>query len=128
MRLIVWCGRLRLVQLLVLFLGLMPMTPAAADSLQFSIRSNYQYSVSVEFYARATNRAWPGGGEVWVIRDTDIHRYNLNCNSGEKICYGAWSRGNPKTYWGVGKEGKKGCQSCCYTCGEGDTPVINLNP
>jgi hypothetical protein len=100
----------------------------AARRLTFQIRSNYPYQVDVSFYAPNSNRAWPGGSQVWVISDSNVHTYPLNCIPGEKICFGAWVRGNTRRYWGAGYAGRQGCTSCCYHCGGGETGVIVLNP
>jgi hypothetical protein len=103
-------------------------TVAKADELTFKVRSNYRYKVQIEFYSQDRNHAWPGGDRAYPINDDEVHNYSLNCRSGEKICYGAWVTGNDSKYWGVGANNKHGCKGCCYTCGRGDTPIINLNP
>ena len=100
----------------------------SARSLTFRIKSNYPYSVDVSFYSTRGNRAWPGGDQVWIISDSDVHTYSLNCIPGEQICFGAWVRGNARRYWGVGHGGQQGCTSCCYHCGAGDPNVIVLGP
>jgi hypothetical protein len=41
--------------------------------------------------------------------------YKLRCNSGEKICYGAWPVGDA-TYWGAGLNARYACQGCCARC------------
>jgi hypothetical protein len=104
-------------------------TPAAAVAaeLQWHIRSEHEYAVSLEFYSQDRNHVWPGNDEVYVIRDYEVHDYTLTCNNGEKICYGAWVRNDSSSYWGSGYDGKQSCDSCCFTCGAGDTPVVVLN-
>lgn len=104
-------------------------TPAAAVAaeLQWHIRSEHEYAVSLEFYSQDRNYVWPGNDEVYVIRDYEVHDYTLTCNNGEKICYGAWVRNDSSSYWGSGYDGKQSCDSCCFTCGAGDTPVVVLN-
>ena len=63
-----------------------------------------------------------------IIKDYKVHEFKLNCIAGEKVCFGAWVRGNDKQYWGVGHHGRNKCTSCCYTCQQGFiTPVQNLN-
>lgn len=103
-------------------------TSAIAETLTWKIRSEYKYSVSLEFYARDRSHVWPGGGKVYVLRDADTHTYTLSCDSGEWICFGAWSRGNPSRYWGVGKGGHYGCEGCCYQCNGGTTDLRILTP
>ena len=100
---------------------------AVAAELQWHVRSEHEYAVSLEFYSQDRNHVWPGNDEVYVIRDYDVHDYTLTCNNGEKICYGAWVRNDSSSYWGSGYDGEQSCDSCCFTCGAGDTPVVVLN-
>lgn len=100
---------------------------AVADSLKWTVRSEHPNVVSLEFYSQDYNRSWPGDGEVYILDDYDTHSYNLECRSGEKICYGAWVRGDSDSYWGVGLNDASGCDDCCYTCGQGDTDLRILN-
>ncbi|RME18630.1 MAG: hypothetical protein D6801_00985 [Alphaproteobacteria bacterium] len=102
-------------------------TPALASNLEFHVRSEYPYQVSLEFYSLDRNHVWPGNGKVYILDDSATHNYNLSCNYGEKICFGAWVRGDSSQYWGGGLDNKQYCSDCCYTCGYGDTPVRVLN-
>jgi hypothetical protein len=97
-------------------------------SLTWLIRSNFPYSVDVAFYS-STRRglSWPGNNQVWTITNSDTQNYKLTCLAGERICYGAWPRGDPSRYWGVGSGGQQGCSNCCYTCNGGETNTIQLN-
>jgi hypothetical protein len=99
---------------------------ASAESMTWKFRSYHKNIVNVELYSQNRRHIWPGGGEVYSLRDFDVHNVNITCVSGERICYGAWVRGNDRTYWGVGTNQRHRCEKCCYTCG-GTTPVINLN-
>lgn len=101
--------------------------PVAADSLKWTIRSDYPHIVSLEFYSQDYNRAWPGDGEVYILDDYNQKVYNLNCSTGESICFGAWVRGNSEKYWGVGLNNSQRCSDCCYTCGYGDTDLRILH-
>ena len=50
----------------------------------------------------------------------------LTCLAGEKICWGAWDKGNSRAaHWGVGS-GREACTSCCYVC-NGQTASVRLN-
>lgn len=102
-------------------------TPSAkAENLTWLVKSRYPYKVSVSFYSKWRNHSWPGGTKVWVISDSSVHEYTLSCRRGEKICMGAWVRGNKRKYWGVGYRGRKGCRKCCYTCNGGETRIQTL--
>lgn len=111
----------------VLLSGLAWAAPAAADSLEWRIRSDYQYTVSLAFYSQDRSFSWPGGNQVYVVDDYAEHSYSLSCNYGESICYGAWVRGDSSKYWGVGNNNEQYCSNCCYVCGQGDTDLRILN-
>lgn len=101
---------------------------AQADSLQMSIESHHPNVVSLEFYSQDYNRAWPGDGQVYLLDDSQTHEYNLNCESGETICFGAWVRNQSDSYWGVGMNNSQRCTDCCYVCGGNGSNVRVLNP
>lgn len=111
----------------VLVLGFLPITQARAESLLFSIRNDYPYTLMLVFYSDDRNWEWPGDDQAYVLDDNRIHDYPLNCNYGEKICYGAWPKGSRKYYWGVGQDRSHYCTDCCYICNGGETGVIVLN-
>ncbi len=94
--------------------------------LTFKIESDFPRPVYLKFYSQDYNTVWPGSDTVYVINDYDLHSYSLSCSRYEKICYGAWEKGNSNRYWGVGRDGTESCRGCCYTCGAGDAGPINL--
>ena len=115
----------------VLLVGSM-IRPASshAETMTWTITSNYQYQVQVEFYAQSRSAAWPGNGRAYDVNDYAAHTFVLNCVRGEKICYGAWPTGGDRngqytTYWGVGQNNRQRCSNCCALCGEED-PVKTL--
>jgi hypothetical protein len=103
-------------------------SPAAAQQVTFRVQSMYQYKVQIEFYSQNRQFAWPGGTRAYNLDDYAVHTYTLNCNRGERICYGAWVTGNQNKFWGVGLHGRQSCGNCCYRCDGQQTPVIVLNP
>ncbi|MBX9589575.1 MAG: hypothetical protein K2X43_09735 [Hyphomonadaceae bacterium] len=92
--------------------------PGSATTMTWTVKSMYQYKVQIAFYSRERNHEWPGSGQAWDLNDYNNHTYTLNCQRGEKICFGAWVTGNASKYWGVGFGGKQGCSSCCFHCGQ----------
>jgi hypothetical protein len=98
-----------------------------AGVLEWDVKSNYRYKVGIKFYSQARNHVWPSDEKFWVLDDYGTHTYRLACMQGEKICFGAWSTGSDKTYWGAGHGGKEACSSCCYTCGANTRRQV-LNP
>lgn len=95
-------------------------TFAAAEEITFKINNDYDKDIQIEFYSQERSHAWPGGNNAYNLSSGDSNSYKLACRSGEKICYGAWVKGNSSTYWGVGLNNKQSCDSCCQTCGDGD--------
>lgn len=107
-------------------IGLLPAAQSRADSVLFSVQSEYPYIVHIAFYSDDRNWIWPNGNEVYVLDDSRVHDYPLSCQYGEKICYGAWPEGRRDTYWGVGPDNGRRCTDCCYYCDGGKTGVIVL--
>ena len=111
--------------LVVIMFGL-TIQSAASESFTWYVKSEYPYTVHLKFFSKSRNVVWPNSGRVWVLDDYGTHRYSLECQYGEKICYGAWSSGDSSIYWGVGRSGKKGCDDCCYTCDGGESNIRRL--
>lgn len=112
---------------LVLMVGSTVSAGSKSDSLTFRLQSSYEYKVQIEFYSQDREFAWPGGDEAYNLDDSDVHEFPLTCQRGETICYGAWVTGNDDLYWGVGMNDQYTCKNCCFKCGAGKTPVLNLN-
>lgn len=94
-----------------------------AETLTWNVVSEHPNTVQLEFNAIDTGGSWPGDGEVYVIDDDEEHSYTLQCEAGERICYGAWVKGDPDSYWGIGPDGKEACDDCCFSCDGGETPL-----
>jgi hypothetical protein len=96
------------------------------------IVANYTWSKSLGMghYRQVFGQVGSPGAtpqDYYNLDDSKVHEVKLACMSGEKICYGGWATGNAKLYWGRGAENKHRCDTCCYTCNNNMTPVINLN-
>ncbi len=112
----------------VLFVLCVMLTGAAqAESLTWRLRSSYPYIVHFQLFSDDRNHVWPSASRVWVLDDSEVHSVRISCNYGEKICYGAWPSGNTSRIWGVGSEGREGCEDCCYICDGGTTAIHNLH-
>ncbi len=97
---------------------------AWADStMVWKFRSDHSNIVDVELYSQDADHVWPGGDKVYSLNDDKVRDIAISCRDGEKICYGAWVRGQASTYWGTGPQNKRRCDDCCSVCGDGDPPV-----
>jgi len=110
-----------------MLLGSSAHTQSSPYSMTWKFKSDYKYKVQVKFYSKSRNVVWPGNGQAYNLDDSQVHEIKLNCQGGEKICYGGWVTGNAKLYWGVGVDGKRGCEDCCFTCNNNATPIMRLN-
>lgn len=102
------------------------MHPARASSLVFKMTNKDSYDMQVEFYSESRKHVWPGGNKVFVLRRGGTQRFALNCNAGEKICYGTWRTNGDDTYWGSGHDDRQHCSNCCFICGRGEARVSLL--
>jgi hypothetical protein len=100
--------------------------PAEHDTFTFKVKSVDRYVVDVRFFSQNRRVAWPSFDRAYRMDDWREHEFALNCREGEKICYGAWERGNPRTYWGQGPNGNAHCTECCYICSPSHTQLIVL--
>ena len=115
--------RLVLTAVFGLFAGAFFLSAASkADTMVWPVKSLYPYKIQLEFYSETRKWEWPGGGQAYSLNDSETHEFSLNCNSGEKICLGAWVTGNSSKYWGVGLNRAHRCSNCCYICGGGEIP------
>lgn len=104
----------------VAVMAAMPTVAAQSAEINFEITNDYNRDIQIEYYSQNRRHAWPGGSKAYNIERGDTANHKLSCRAGEKICYGAWVKGNARTYWGVGLNGKYQCDSCCWVCGEGN--------
>ncbi|WP_439611625.1 hypothetical protein [Reyranella sp.] len=100
----------------------------ADETFTFRVKSDYQYKVQIAFFSQSRSYVWPGPGRAFSLDDARTQSFPLSCESGEKICYGAWVTGDGNLSWGVGPKNDQGCKNCCFVCGDADmTPVLTLS-
>jgi len=117
--------KIKLVIFAALCLFLVAMTSDSSATTQrtnliWKIKSLHPYRVNLKFYSSSRNWFWPSADKYWILDDNQFHTFNLECNLGEKICYGAWSG---DVYWGLGNDGRRGCKGCCFVCGQQPSPI-----
>lgn len=111
-----------------LWMGLSLGGTATAGSILWQIQSFYRHKVDLAFYSQNRRHEWPGGGNVYILNDYSVRKIRIACVNGERVCYGAWVRGNTRSYWGSGYKSAHRCQTCCYTCQNNVvTQVFKLN-
>lgn len=90
------------------------------DKLKFTFKTNNKKDVYIRLFSSTrNNHVWPGDGKVFFVNSSRSTEADISCQEGEKICYGAWKSNISEKYWGIGQNGKAGCEGCCVTCGNG---------
>lgn len=112
-----------LVMLFGLLLCLAPKTESleaksySVITLSITDKCDDDYLVKYKFYDRTNDQLWPANNEHY---ETDYYNrkysHDLRCLTNGKICYGAKTG---DLYWGLGFDGNKACDSCCYHCEQG---------
>jgi hypothetical protein len=100
---------------------------AQSQTLTWKFQSFDHKPVDIQFYADNRTHLLPNTRATYSIDERGMHSYTIPCMAGEKICYGAWVRGNATAYWGKGQDDKRRCSDCCYTCNGGATPTRRLS-
>jgi hypothetical protein len=113
----------------LLLLCMLVLAPAAAraDMLLY-VKNGSEQAIAVEAFSQDRDQVWPGDDQVWLFEPGEKKTVPLTCTGGERICYGAWVKGNDRISWGVGPEGDKDCQGCCLICLSHGVQEIDLPP
>jgi hypothetical protein len=91
---------------------------AHADNLIYPVKNSSGHNIQVRFFSQTRTVWWPGENSGYNQAKKTTVNYNISCNPGEYICYGAWSMPDEKLNWGVGLTGKGQCSQCCNHCGD----------
>ena len=72
------------------------------------------------FYLNGGTWFWPNSVfiDYWTSTSDDLSTHKLNCRPGALLCFGAKNESGTIS-WGVGFDGDRSCDSCCWTCDEG---------
>ena len=102
-----------------------PPPPPSDLSFQITDSCNNGYTVYYKFFDETDNLVWPSATQAYYIDYGQTFTSTLQCNTGDKICYGASDADNDALgYWGVGVSGLESCTDCCYSCA---TSQVNLS-
>ncbi len=98
------------------------------NQLMAAYQNSTSSVVHLKFFSQDRNYYWPDVDKFWILSKDSQQSYSLNCNPGEKICWGAAARNvsgkGYSRYWGVGLTGRTGCKDCCFHCGSRVGPVV----
>jgi len=110
----------------VLLAALLATGPAFAADMSVFVRNQRQQGVAVELFSRDSNKVWPGGDKVFLIRPKARKSLPISCEPGERICWGAWVNGDDSVTAGVGPDNDQPCDTCCFICVEHSTETVDL--
>jgi hypothetical protein len=85
----------------------------SARLINFVVTNRAAYAVNVKFFS--DKHIWPPGDSSYLLKSRSPTPFRLPCESGEKICFGAFYNSGDKS-WGAGRYGDKSCNNCCMMC------------
>ncbi len=111
------CTRSVFAVLLVVAAAVLASAPHAnAEVLSFRFTNRVSTPVWVKLFSNDRLKDWPDDGRLFILSDRSPRKYSVDCELGERICYGAWIEGDFSRFWGAGHEGKHDCDDCCEIC------------
>lgn len=100
-----------------------PPTPPSTFTFNITDGCDDGETVDLRFFDVTDNLQWPANtSQAYALNYNNTYTYNLSCNTGDKICYGA---SDQTWYWGVSVDDSQSCPDCCWTCANA-TESINL--
>jgi len=103
-------------------------SPVHAADMNVYIKNQQDRGVAVELFSRDREAAWPGGDKVYFLDAREKKSVPINCEAGERICYGAWVNGDDHISFGVGPDrDQPPCEYCCFLCVEKSTQVVSVS-
>jgi hypothetical protein len=126
--------------------SLCAISKSIAAEMTFQIVNNTEHELSLKLFSHgASGQHWPGKTRAYSVRpDAAVQRLKIECEEGEKVCWGAWvtvqtlsgpivgpngerSSRISTTQLGVGKNNSKPCEYCCHVCKDGTmTPPFKI--
>ncbi len=124
-------GRRKIVGLLgFLLLASAFCASVAADngrrSLIFRIQKLVDEPVCLAFFSKHRDKRWPAAGESYLLEDSEVHEFILDCAVAEEVGYGAWLPHDPTSAWGLGADNGPRRTGSCFEARGQRTPIIQL--
>lgn len=99
--------------------------PAFGADLTFFMKNVAPSAVVVEFSSAAHGTRWPGNDQVYLLDEGEKKSVTIDCEEGDRICYGAWVNGDDSVAWGIGPDNDRYCDDCCRICtAEKTEPIV----
>lgn len=96
-----------------------------SNEIAWFFQNNYGRKIEYKLYSMRRQWTWPGGNGVFVLpANRDTYKTKIQCQRGERVCYGAWQANNRNVFWGVGYNARYNCRDCCFTCNGVTTPTF----
>jgi hypothetical protein len=92
--------------------------PSTTARMEWSLSDgcNDGLGIGVRLFDRTNNLVWPNASQYWRTGAGGTINVPISCERGARICYGAATDPQTTRYWGIGLDGRQGCDDCCYTC------------
>lgn len=122
----------------------LPPAPAVAAEFTFLFVNDTQRTLALKLFSRGESlRQWPSRTRAYTVKpDAEVQALKIDCDEGEKVCWGAWTGGQPAgtiggshrregrstlSVAGAGDRGMEACADCCHVCKDGGkSPVAKL--
>lgn len=97
-----------------------PPPPSQNARMEWSLSDgcNDGRGIGVKLFDKTNNLVWPNASQYWTAGPGGSVDVAISCQRGARICFGASTDPVTSRYWGVGLDGNRGCDSCCFTCGD----------
>jgi hypothetical protein len=95
-----------------------PPPPTTTARMEWSLVDgcNDGRGIAVRLFDKTNNLLWPSASQYWRTGPGGSVDVPIACQRGARICYGAATDPQTTSYWGIGLDGRQGCDSCCFTC------------
>jgi len=117
---------IRLLAIVLVVASVLAAPARAEETMSFYVSNQQDFDVALELYGERPGRVWPGGGQVYLIERGMKKSIPIQCEGGERICWGAWRNGDDRISFGAGPDKVLDCERCCYLCSTTSTERIVL--